>query len=173
MDEDLFWKLIGQFDWSRTGDDDAVLEPAVRLMATMAVEDIFKFEDMLAEKLHALDTRKLCKACYAGELDPDNGNDYISADDFLYRRCVVVANGRGLFSAVLANPKKMPKDLDFEALLSLAPKAYERKTGRTFEHVTPVSYESFRNTEGWKPTGKTRVGKYTGDNVPPGNRRPT
>ena len=173
MDEDTFWKLIGQLDWDKTGDDDAVLEPAVRLIASMAVEDIFKFEDILAEKLHALDTRKHCKACYAGELDPDNGDDYISADDFLYRRCVVVANGRGFFSTVLANPRKMPKDLEFEALLSLVPKAYERKTGQAFEYASPVSYESFRNTDGWKPTEATRPGRYTGDNMPLGNRRPS
>lgn len=139
----------------------------------MAVEDIFKFEDILAEKLHALDTRKHCKACYAGELNPDNGDDYISADDFLYSRCAVVAKGRGFYLMALANPKKMPKNQDFEALLSLVPKAYERKTGKIFEYASPVSYESFRNTDGWKPTETTRPGKHTGDNIPLGNRRPT
>ena len=172
MDDDTFWKLISQFDWNETGDDSAVIEPAVRLLATAAVEDIFRFADILAGKLHALDTRKHCKACYAGKLDPDNGDDYISSDDFLYRRCVVVANGRGLFSKVLADPKKMPRDLEFEALLRLAPKAYKRKTGQSFDHISPVSYESFQNKDGWKPTPATRPGKYTRDNMPPGNRRP-
>lgn len=173
MNEDAFWKLISQFNWDGTGDDDAVLEPVVQSLVAMEVEDIFRFEDILAEKLHALDTREHCRACYAGELDPDNGDDYISADAFLYSRCVVVANGRKFFSKVVANPKKMPQNMEFEALLSLAQTAYERKTGKSFDHVSPVSFESFQNGDGWKPTEATRPGKYTGDKIPPGNRRPT
>lgn len=173
MKEDAFWRVISQFDWDETGDDDAVIEPAVQSLAEMEVEEIFQFEDILAEKLHALDTREHCRACYAGELNPDNGDDYISADDFLYCRCVVVANGPKLFCKVLAAPTKMPQNMEFEALLSLAQTAYERKTGKSFEHVSPVSYESFRNVDGWKPTEATRPGKYTGDRIPPGNRRPT
>src|SRR5690242_4753322 len=117
MNEDAFWSLIAQLDWDEAGDDDAVLEPAVEALAAMEEKDIFKFEDMLAEKLHALDTREHCRACYAGELDPDNGDDYISADDFLYARCVVVANGREFFEAVRADPTQMPQEMEFEALL--------------------------------------------------------
>src|SRR4051794_34741796 len=132
MDEDTFWKIIGQLDWTRTGDDDAVLEPAVRLIASMKVEDILRFSDVLAEKLHALDTRKHCKACYAGELDPDNGDDYISPDDFLYCRCVVVANGRLLFSTVLANRGRLRGNLESEAFLVLAPKPINQKMGTPF-----------------------------------------
>ena len=173
MDENTFWKTISQFDWDKTGDDDVVLEPAVESLAAMEADDIHRFADIVAEKLHALDTREHCRACYAGELDPDDGDDYISADDFLYSRCVVVANGREFFSDVIANPTKMPKNMEFEALLRLAQTAFERKTGESFEHVTPVSYESFQNLEGWKATKATRPGKYTGDNIPPGNRRPT
>ena len=172
MNDDIFWEIIAKFDWDKTGNDDAVLEPAVRSLAAMGVDDIVLFEDLLAEKLHALDTREHCRACYADELDPDNGDDYISADDFLYSRCVVVANGQELFSAVMADPSQMPQEMEFEALLSLAPKAYERKTGESFEHVSPTSYESFQNIDGWKPNESTRPGKYTGQNIPPGNRRP-
>ncbi|GFO57583.1 hypothetical protein GMSM_45900 [Geomonas sp. Red276] len=173
MDEKTFWETVSLFDWDETGNDDAVLEPAIESLASMEANDIFKFEDILAEKLHALDTREHCKTCYKGELDPDNGDDYISADDFLYSRCVVVANGRDFFSEVRVNPTKMPKNMEFEAILSLAATAFERKTGESFEHVSPISYESFQNTEGWKANRATRPGKYTGENIPPGNRRPT
>jgi hypothetical protein len=173
MNEVIFWEVIARFNWDKTGDDDAVLEPAVQSLAAMKVEDIRRFEDMLAEKLHELDTREHCRACYAGELDPDNGDDYISADDFLYCRCVVVAHVQELFSQVLADPSQIPQGMEFEALLGLAPRAYQRKTGRSFEHVAPISYESFQNLAGWKPNNKTRPGKYTGPNIPPGNRRPT
>lgn len=173
MNESTFWDIIALFDWDETGDDDAVLEPSVQALAALDDEAIFAFDDILAGKLHALDTREHCRTCYAGELDPDDGDDYISADDFLYSRCVVVANGRDYFNAVLSDPANMPQDMEFESLLSLPASAYELKTGREYEHLTPVSYESFQNAAGWAPTTNTRPGKYTGKNVPPGNRRPT
>ena len=173
MNETTFWDIIECFDWDKTGDDDAVLEPACAALALRDEESIFKFDDILANKLHSLDTREHCRACYAGELDPDNGDDYISADDFLYARCAVVANGRDFYAAVLADPGKFPQQVEFEALLSLPDAAYERKTGKSYEHVSPISYESFENSAGWEPTPKTRPGKFTEEDIPPGNRRPT
>jgi len=173
MDEKTFWRIIERFDWDQSGDDDAVLEPAIQALAALDVNAIFEFDNILSEKLHAIDTREHCRACYAGELDPDDGDDYISADDFLYSRCVAVANGREIYESVLANPDEMPQDMEFEALLSLPEAAYSLKTGEEYEHVSPVSYESFENKVGWAPTATTRPGKYTGENIPPGNRRPT
>lgn len=173
MNEDTFWDIIARFDWEQTGDDDAVLEPAVRALASLEAEAILAFDDILSAKLHALDTREHARACYAGELDPDDGDDYISADDFLYARCVVVANGRDVYASVLADPSQMPQEMEFESLLSLPSTAYERKTGNDYEHVTPVSCESFQNLAGWAPTAATRPGKYTDQSIPPGNRRPT
>ncbi len=173
MDENKFWDIIALFNWTKVGNDDAVLEPACKALEALEEDEIFAFDNILAEKLHALDTREHCRDCYAGQLDPDNGNDYISADDFLYSRCVVVANGREAFAVALANPTKMPRDMEFEALLSLPASAYKRKTGEDYAHVTPISYESFQNSAGWEPTKATREGRFTGQNVPPGNRRPT
>jgi hypothetical protein len=173
MNELIFWKTIELFDWDETGDDDLVMEPACIALAEMDVDAIYEFDNILARKLFELDTREHCRACYAGELDPDNGDHYISADDFLYSRCVVVANGRDFYASVIASPTNMPQDMEFEALLYLAAHAYERKTGKEYEHGTPVSYESFKNSAAWAPTASTRPGKYTGSNVPPGNRRPT
>jgi len=173
MNERKFWEIVALFDWGKTGDDDAVLKPARDALAAMDHEAIFKFEDILAEKLHALDTREHCRACYAGELDPDNGDDYISPDDFLYCRCVVVANGPDLYESVLGDPTTFPQGLEFESLLSLSESAFELKTDGPFDHVPPVSYESFRNTDGWLPSPATRPGKYTGPGIPPGNRRPS
>lgn len=173
MSEDVFWELIGMFNWKRTGDDEAVLLPAVTALSQMTVEDIFAFDDLLAEKLYALDTREICRGTYRGELDPDDGEQYISADDFLYRRCVIVANGKALFDEALANPMEVPQGLEFEALLHVASAAFEKKTGQEYDHDTPLSWESFSNQEGWKPTARTRPGPYTSTAVPPGNRRPT
>lgn len=173
MNERVFWRIISLLNWDKTGDDDAVTKPAIDALAAMDCDAIFKFDDILAEKLYALDTRAHCKACYAGELDPDNGDDYISADDFLYSRCVVVANGEPFYQSVVKEPSRMPQGLEFESLLSLPREAFERKTGEEYEHVSPVSYETFQNAAGWQPTSATRPGKFTGPDIPPGNRRPT
>lgn len=173
MNERTFWEIIALLDWDQTGDDDAVTEPAIHALAEMDREAIFKFDDILAEKLYALDTRAHCKACYAGELDPDSGDDYISADDFLYQRCAVVANGEEFYRSVVEDPSKMPQGLEFEALLSLPFNAIEQKTGEEYDHVSPLSYESFQNADGWRASATTQPGKFTGANIPPGNRRPT
>lgn len=173
MSEALFWDLIGRFAWKKTGDDRAVLEPCVTALSKMSIEDIHAFDDLLAEKLYALDTRAVCRGVYRGSLDPDNGDDYVSADDFLYSRCVIVANGKKMFDRVLAHPEKAPQDLEFESLLYLASEAFTKKTGKEYDHAPPLSWESFSNKAGWAPTGATKQGKYTGRKMPPGNRRPS
>jgi hypothetical protein len=173
MSEDVFWEVIALFDWKETGDDDAVLAPAREALAAMSEADIFAFSDILARKLYALDTRAHARQAFDGEADPDDGDDYISADEFLYVRCCVVANGRRLYDDVLADPKQTPQGVEFESLLYLARDAYEDKTGGAYEHTTPISFESFSNADGWKPTAETRPGKLTGPDIPPGNRRPT
>jgi hypothetical protein len=173
MSEGVFWKIISLFDWGQSGDDDEVMAPAVAALETMSEADITTFADIMAAKLHALDTREHARHAYEGQADPDDGDTYISPDDFLYLRCVVVANGRAFFEEVLADPAAMPKDLEFESLLYLARDAYEKKTGDELDHQSPVSFESFSNAAGWAPTARTRPGRYTGENMPPSNRRPT
>lgn len=146
MDESLFWKLIGMFRWKKTGDDDAVIEPAVAALAKMEVAEIFKFADILEEKLFQLDTQAFAENIGADAYRPGK---HFSVDLFLYARCVVVANGPDYFAHVLADAKNFPKDMDFEGLLSVAPYAYERKTGDEFDHVSPHDYETFSNQAGW------------------------
>lgn len=146
MSEDVFWRIIGLFNWKRTGDDDAVLAPAVKALAQMRVADIQRFADLLAEKLHALDTQ--AHAREIGEAALREGA-YFSVDEFLYARCAVVANGRAAFETILADPKQMFKDIEFEAILSVAPCAYERKTKDEFNYDSPISYETYSNRAGW------------------------
>ena len=172
MNETLFWELIALLDWEKTDGDDLVLRPAVVALSQLDVDDIFAFDDLLAEKLYTLDTREVCRAVYLGEIDPDDGEQYVSADDFLYSRCVVVANGKELYESVVRDPEKAPRGLEFEALLYLAQAAYEEKTGEEYDHATPLSWESFSNEEGWRPTATSKAGTFTSAAVPPGNRRP-
>jgi hypothetical protein len=148
MDEKKFWEIIALFDWDKTGDDDAVIEPAVAALAEMEIRNIQSFQDILSEKLYALDT--MAHAREIGEDSYQEDDVHFSVDWFLYVRCCVVANGPQLFEEALADPKEMPKDIEFEELLYVAEKAYERKTGEELDHVSPVSYETYSNRSGWK-----------------------
>ncbi|MCI0357400.1 MAG: DUF4240 domain-containing protein [Planctomycetaceae bacterium] len=160
MSEDVFWRIIGLLNWKKLGDDEAVVRPAVAALSAMTVEDIQRFEDIMAEKLYALDTE-----AHAREIGEDAYRDgkYFSVDAYLYTRCVVVANGREAFTIILADPKQMPKDCEFEPLLTVAAEAYAKKTGEEFDYSSPVSYETYSNLEGWKEAAAR-------DRGPPGNR---
>lgn len=148
MNEAEFWNLIAQLDWEKTGDDEAVCRPVVEALAAMPVAAIEGFEELLAQKLHALDTE--AHARRIGEEAFKGSAEHFSADWFLYVRCCVVANGQRVYETVLQNPKRMPKDTEFEALLEVAADAYRAKTGQDFVFEPSISYETFRNEAGWR-----------------------
>lgn len=144
MTRQQFWHLISLLDWSKTGDDAAVVEPLLDALAAMPVPNIHQFEDMLSEMLWQLDTSAFALA--------SKGNDpeaCLSDDGFLYDRCCVVANGKAFFETVLRDPQQFPVGVSFEALLYVAGDAYRRKTGRDFQHIPTFNYETGSNTAGW------------------------
>ena len=146
MTEDRFWKIIGLLDWTKEGDNDAVLRPAVDKLSQFSEIAINRFHDILSEKLFLLDGEKYAR--YIGE-NAYGGDDYFSADIFLYARCCAVANGKKRFGSILQHPEKMIKNLTFEPLLALVDKAYLKKTGHHTQHIPAFNYETFFNSEGW------------------------
>ena len=50
-----FWALIAQLDWSKSGDDNAVIAPLVRALADSSFRHIVDFADILSHKLFLLD----------------------------------------------------------------------------------------------------------------------
>ncbi len=170
--EEKFWQIIAKLNWKKAGDDEAVLKPALKALAARSLADICEFADVLAEKLHAIDTREHARQAFS-DFDPDDGDQYLSADAFLYARCFAVGGCIAHYDSVVSQPTEMQKDADFEALLSLAAGAYELKTGSALEHVSPVDFKTFANKEGWAKSAATRPGMYTSDTVPKGNRRPS
>ncbi len=140
--EEHFWNIIALLDWNTPEDRDEVLAPAVASLSAHPVSHIYLFEDMVSEKLYQLDTRAHAQAAY-----PDGS--HFSEDGFLYIRAAVVASGRERYEAVLRDPSQMPSGEDFEPLLSLPALAYERQTGVPFDYVSPTSYETYANEEGW------------------------
>jgi hypothetical protein len=145
-----FWEIIDLLDWEKAGDDAAVVEPAVEALAAQSIEEICRFAEILSEKLYALDGEAY--ACQIG-LDSYKGvKGEFSKNWFLYVRCCVVANGKDFYEAALADPQDMPKDMEFQALLTIASKAFKRKTGQRFSYVTKYNYETFSNKQLWGGT---------------------
>jgi hypothetical protein len=138
-----FWQVIHLFDWSKAESDD-IMSPSIKKLADMPVVNIYLFADKLSEKLHQLDTRLHGEAYLNNE-----GDDYLSVDDFLYIRCAVVAEGKTYFDKVVENPSEFPADLSFEPILNLPDQAYKLKTGRIFEYFPTVSYETYSNKKAW------------------------
>lgn len=141
-----FWNIIALLNWSESGNDELVLKPAIKNLATQPVHFIYQFQDFLSEKLFALDGKSYAQ--HIGE-DAFQEGKYFSPDNFLYARCCVVANGQETFYRVLENPSEMPKDVTFEPLLRLASKAYQLKTGKTFNYFPSYNYETYSNEKGW------------------------
>lgn len=147
MEEGEFWSVIDLLDWEHQGNDEKVLEPAVKALAAKTEEAICQFAERFAYLLYQLDTKP--HASNMGEYSYDPETDYVSADGFLYARCAVLANGKGLYEAVLEEPTEMPEDLEFESLLCLTDRAYELKTGREYDYSTGCSFETFSNGAAW------------------------
>ncbi len=141
--EDQFWQIIEMFDWSQKNRE-AIIAPAVVALSEMPISAIYLFEDFLSEKLYNIDTKEHAKAYMHQQSD-----DYFSADDFLYVRCAVVAEGRQYYETIKANPSDLSITIDFEHLLSVAAEAYLRKTGRSFEYTPIYNYESKSNSGKW------------------------
>lgn len=148
MNESQFWNILALLEWEELGDDEAVVEPAVTALSRMTDEEICGFQEILAEKLYALDTE--AHARHIGEYSYKGPGEFFSVDEFLYTRCAVVANGEQVFDEILADPTEMPEDAEFEAVLSIAAEAYARKNGDEFEYTTRTDYETFSNEAGWK-----------------------
>lgn len=148
MDESGFWELIGSLEWRHEGNDELVIKPVVTKLAAMPLEAIESFEEILAQKLYALDGR-----AWAREIGTAwwGGDPPVSVDKFLYARCAVVANGKEFYESVLADPAMMPKDVEFEALLIVGRLAWEARTGVEPSFLTKVSYETYSNQAGWPP----------------------
>lgn len=151
LPESAFWDILARLDWTKEGDDAAILEPAVQRLSELPVPAIIAFEDWLSEKLYQLDAQPYAEN--AGENAYRGPDQPFSADEFLYARCYVLARGVSFYNRVLHQPDTMPPDRTFESLLGLAAAAYQRKTSKAFAHVPVYPIETFSNAEGWNGEG--------------------
>jgi hypothetical protein len=166
VDEEGFWRLIAVLGLSETElpgptdeEKEALVTPLIDALAALSASEIDDFDDLLAQKLYAIDTEAHWKTYGSG-----------SQDGFLYGRCWVVARGRHYYEKVASDPAAMPrflaKDLeeglqdgslsfeeapsaDLEPLLYAAAYAWEAKTGAEYPGGNrSVSIETGSNRAG-------------------------
>lgn len=131
--EPLFWQIV-----ELSGEN---YEQTIELLAQKSLSFLFEFEELLAQKLYALDRKSFAEPIY--------GNRKVSKDDFLYVRCFTVSQGRSYYEKILKSEIPM-LNRTFEPLLPLAEKAYFRKTSQEFPVIrTSVSYETGSNQAYW------------------------
>ncbi len=139
-----FWEIISLIDF----DADDPLEKARDKLASMTEKQIIQFEKVLAQKLYKLDTEKHARSI--GEAAYVDEETFFSPDFFLYARCLAVAKGKDFYEHVVKHPEAMPKDDEFEELLTLAAEAFEEKTKDEWDYVPSKDYETFSNERGWR-----------------------
>jgi len=155
MDDAVFWQTIARLDW---------MKPAMttRLSSRRSSSSPgwarcrYRVRRTACGELYQLDTRM--HAMHIGTFEYKGEESFFSEDNFLYARCVVVANGQDFFRCVLVDPRAMPKHLEFESVLTIAPTAYERMTAQSYSHVPRVSMETFSNLQGWSEQGRNQTG---------------
>ena len=146
MNEEAFWTIIDMLDWEKGTDKQAILAPALKELQYYSIKSIYRFQDILANKLFQLDQQEIAENM--GE-NKYRENHHFSVDTFLYARAAVVANGEAFFKKVLREPSNMLKEFTFEALLYLAADVYQQKTGAPWDYLPSPSYETYSNREGW------------------------
>ncbi|MEM7184073.1 MAG: DUF4240 domain-containing protein, partial [Spirochaetota bacterium] len=119
MDEAVLWQLIGQAKKEKKIDVDILVDD----LAKRSVDDIYKFEEILTDKLYDLDGKEYAKTL---GYHPDT---YFSVDSFLYARVYVVECGKDFYYKVLTNLAIMPNTAS-ESLLGISQLAYQKKTGK-------------------------------------------
>ena len=147
MTDPEFWQLISAIDVEALDDgmEDEAVEPLREALAGKTESELFDFEELLSQKLHAID----------GEVFAEQAGDAGGSDDgFLYARCYVVAKGRAFYEAVLSDPTRMPKSIEqwCESLLYQHHEAWAELTGNDesdWPFQASVSYESGSNRDLW------------------------
>jgi Protein of unknown function (DUF4240) len=147
MTEDEFWALIETIDnyALEQGDEESALAPLSGALSERPESDLFGFEEILSQKLYALDGED-----YASRA----GESGVSSDGFLYIRCYIIARGKGYYQNILAATENMPNSIDqwCESLLYVHRHVWAKLTDNDeseWPFKASVSYETFSNKVLW------------------------
>ena len=144
MNDHEFWALVSFVRRDPPATDQAAFAPLEAELGRRGEAEIKQFEDILAQRLCDLDRSELASAATGLPL---------SSDSFLYYRAAVVLAGEQAYRSVLEDPEKFRPYTgtggpEAEFLLYVAQHAYESSTGKEWEHVSPVDYETGSNPAG-------------------------
>ena len=146
MDRTQFFEIIMTIcDWDASGNDKKVVRPLVDYLAQQPDETIFAFDEIMAELLFDLDTKKHFKKARRYYTHTD--------DSFLYSRCCALINGEEYYQKVKAGKVSDLWQMEFETILSVPMCAWEKKYGEDsndYPYLTSKSYETGSNVDGWK-----------------------
>jgi hypothetical protein len=149
VDADRFWELVSLIGGYPPVDEDEAFQPIQTALAALGESEITGFEDTLSRLLYDLDRQE-----FAALPTIDTGREQ-SSDSFLYNRCAVVVAGRSSYQSVLEGTRSFQEFThshgpSSEPLLYVAEQAFEQLTGREWEHVPPLDYETGTNPAGWE-----------------------
>lgn len=149
MDTDRFWELVSLIGGYPPADETESFRAIEDALVAAGESEITGFEDTLSRLLYDLDRQE-----FAAFPTIDTGREQ-SSDSFLYNRCAVVVAGRSSYQAVLAGTQSFQafthsRGPSSEPLLYVAEHAFQQVTGREWEHVAPLDYETGTNRAGWE-----------------------
>ena len=145
MTDEEFWKLISLADLNLIDQEDCLggVAPIIDALSQKPPEDICHFEEVMSQKLYALDYAVL------------NDEFETGADSFLYQRCYAVISGHRFYVNTFSEEKRTLGLFDWcQSLLSVAQKAWEKSQDSDWCFTASVSYETGSNEEGYKSGAK-------------------
>lgn len=144
MTKEQFFEMIMTIcDWE-TPDDEEKLEPLIEYLSFKSDEEIFAFDDIMAQLLYDIDTKKNFTAAQKYSEHSD--------DTFLYSRCVALVNGEDYYERVKRGQATELWEMEFECILYVPSNAWARKHNSSaddYPHLTAVSYETGSNVGEW------------------------
>ncbi len=148
MKDSEFWDLIALVDQGslERGDADAAVRPLQRALAAKNEAALVQFEEVLGQKLYALD----------GKAYAQNAGELASSDDlFLHARLYVVARGCEYYKSIKSHPESMSRSIQktCKPLLYVHKHAWEVLTGRPaaeWPYSPSLSYKTGSNSALWK-----------------------
>ena len=154
MTDEEFWALISLADLNLVDQEDCLsgVAPIVAALSQKSPEDICAFEEIMSQKLYALD-----HAVLIDELG-------VGSDSFLYQRCYAVVSGPLFYADAFSEEKRNLGDFDWcQSLIYVAQNAWKKSQDSDWSFTASVSYETGNNEEGHKPGAKlSYLGKEYG-----------
>lgn len=131
MDKKEFWQLLEAAKDKAKGSQTLQEQTLIASLAQHSPEQIIEFECILRECLIEADHFNIMAA-------QKILNGYVTDDSYLYFRCWLIGQGEKVFLEALRDADTLAKVAEepyseFEALLYVATKAYEKHTGKKEE----------------------------------------